>query len=106
VAYKGDEFADFDLRPFLDEMLLQLPIRSDGSRAFEYGTGTGPGACYLAERGFRVDAIDTSSVTIEMARRFTAERGLEVTYEVGDIANLRPWKRTYNLVVDNFCLHN
>jgi hypothetical protein len=106
VDYWGRPFDAFDLREFLDEVLPTLAIPGNEPWAFEYGTGTGPGACYLAERGFRVDAIDASPAAIQLARRFAAGRGLTVGFEVGDIAGLPSRARTYDLVVDNFCLHN
>jgi SAM-dependent methyltransferase len=106
VDYAGRDFGDFDLRPLLDELVPQLSVRAGTVAAFEYGTGSGAGACYLAERGFRVDAIDRSATAIAMARRFAADKGLAVNFEVGDIAHLGAWESTYDLVVDSFCLHN
>ena len=106
VDYQGRDFQAFDLRPFLDEVLPQLATPAEEPWAFEYGTGTGPGAHYLAERGFQVDAIDTSPTAIDLARRFAAEKGLRIGFHVADIARLPSPGRTYDLVVDNFCLHN
>lgn len=106
VDFRGRGFDAFDLRPFLDEVLPKLTIPGNEPWAFEYGTGTGPSACYLAERGFRVDAIDTSPAAIELAKRFAAEKGLIIGFEVGDIVRLSGWDRTYDLVVDSFCMHN
>ncbi len=105
VDFRGRPFDAFDLRAFLDAVLpeLSLPVRPS---ALEYGTGTGPGACYLAARGFRVDAIDTSPTAIELARRFANERGVAARFEVADIAELPRWPGHYDLVVDSFCLHN
>jgi len=103
VDWKGGSFEEFDLRPFLEEVLpiLQLPARP---RAMEYGTGTGPGACFLATRGFRVEAIDISPPALGLARRFATERGLEVSFEVADICDFPRGERRYELVVDNYCL--
>jgi SAM-dependent methyltransferase len=106
VDYRGRPFDAFDLREFLDDVLPSLPMPTSEPWAFEYGTGTGAGACYLAERGFRVDAIDASPAAIELARRFCTGRGVTIEFEVGDIASLPGRARTYDLVVDNFCLHN
>jgi len=106
VDWKGRPFHDFDLREFLDEVLPTLSFGAGEPRAFEYGTGTGPGACYLAERGFHVDAIDTSPSAIELALSFAARRGLEIAFAVADVTQLDRPGRKYDLVVDNFCLHN
>ena len=63
-------------------------------------------ATFLAARGFVVDAIDISPTAIALARRFAAERGLTISFAVGDIARLEPTDATYDLVVDNYCLQH
>jgi len=106
VDYAGRSFDQFDLRPFLEAVLARITFADARPRAFEYGTGTGPGACFLAARGFVVDAIDISPTAIALARRFAAERGLTISFAVGDIARLEPTDATYDLVVDNYCLQH
>ncbi len=106
VDYAGRSFEHFDLRPFLETALPQMTFPCERPRAFEYGTGTGPGACFLAARGFVVDAIDISPTAIALARRFAAERGLTISFAVGDIARLAPRRAVYDLVVDNYCLQH
>jgi SAM-dependent methyltransferase len=104
VDYAGRSFEDFDLRPFLETVLPSMIFSGELPRAFEYGTGTGAGACFLAVRGFVVDAVDISPTAIAMARRFADERRLRVSFEVCDIRSMTPPGPLYNLVVDNFCL--
>ena len=104
VDWKGGSFEEFDLRSFLEEVLPTLQFPAPHPRAMEYGTGTGPGACFLAARGFRVEAIDISPTAIQLARRFATERGLEITFEVADICDIHCGERRYDLVVDNYCL--
>ena len=106
VDYAGRSFEQFDLRPFLEVALGRMTFAAEHPRAFEYGTGTGPGACFLAARGFVVDAIDISPTAIALARRFAAERGLTISFAVGDITQLRPAGVAYDLVVDNYCLQH
>lgn len=105
VDYAGRSFEHFDLREFLEECLPQLSFASDAPRVLEYGTGTGPGACFLAARGFRVDAIDVSATAIDMARQFAAERNLDIHYAVHDIGSFAAPDNEYDLIVDSFCLH-
>jgi SAM-dependent methyltransferase len=104
VDWKGGSFEEFDLRSFLEKILPMLHFPAPRPRAMEYGTGTGPGACFLAARGFRVEAIDISPTAIQLARRFATERGLEISFEVADICDLPCGDRRYDLVVDNYCL--
>lgn len=105
VDYAGRSFANFDLREFLTHCIPKLQFTDPQPRVLEYGTGTGPGACFLAARGFRVDAIDRSPTAIEMARRFAAERSLDIHYEVQDIRTFAAAESTYDLVIDSYCLH-
>jgi len=105
VDYAGRSFEDFDLREFLTQCLPKLQFSDPHPRVLEYGTGTGPGACFLAARGFRVDAIDRSPTAIEMARRFAAERHLDICYDVQDICTFAAAENTYDLVIDSYCLH-
>jgi SAM-dependent methyltransferase len=104
VDYAGRSFEDFDLRPFLEMVLPRMKFSGERPRAFEYGTGTGPGACFLAARAFVVDAVDISPTAIALARRFAAERRLTVSYTVCDVRSMIPPGAVYDLVVDNFCL--
>jgi 2-polyprenyl-3-methyl-5-hydroxy-6-metoxy-1,4-benzoquinol methylase len=105
VDYAGESFDYFDLRPFLEQLLPSLHFTVPCPRVLEYGTGTGPGACFLAARGFQVNAIDISPTAITLAKTFAAERNLQVNYQVQDICELRGYRETYDLVIDNFCLH-
>jgi SAM-dependent methyltransferase len=107
-VHGGAGFENFSSRDHLErslEMLRPDPARTE---VLEYGCGTGPGACFLAARGFRVDAIDLIPRAIALARRFAAERGLEVRFAVADVcalADVAPSKR-YDLIVDSYCLQS
>jgi SAM-dependent methyltransferase len=104
VDYAGRSFENFDLRPFLEAVLPLMTFSGERPRAFEYGTGTGSGACFLAARGFVVDAVDISPTAIAMAHRFADERRLTVSFTVCDIRSMISPGPVYDLVVDNFCL--
>ena len=106
VDYAGRSFEQFALRPFLERALEVMSFSSDRPKALEYGTGTGPGACFLAARGFAVDAIDVSATAIVLARRFAQECGIEVSFSVCDVRRMRATGARYDLVVDNFCLQH
>lgn len=71
----------------------------------EYGCGTGPGACFLATRGFHVDAVDHIPRAISLARRVAAERNLRVHFAVQDICDLAEKEPTefYDMLVDSYC---
>lgn len=97
-------FEDSEIRGVLAEVLPRLHFDTPHPTVLEYGCGTGPGACLLAERGMRVRGIDQSAVAIEIARSEAAKRGLTIDYRVGDVCTDTPPGDKYDLVVDSFCL--
>ncbi|TCC59427.1 class I SAM-dependent methyltransferase [Kribbella pittospori] len=104
-----ETFDAFPNRGFLEEVLGRLDLGSPAEvDVLEYGCGTGPAACFLAARGFRVDAVDLIPEAIELARRFAQERGVEVTFGVQDICVLadEPVRKRYDLIVDSYCLQS
>lgn len=102
-------YDDFQNRAFLERVIprLDLPAPSATS-AFEYGCGTGPAACFLAARGFLVDAIDLVPEAIAIARRMADERGVLVDFSVADICAVasEPVTRRHDLVLDSYCLQS
>jgi SAM-dependent methyltransferase len=104
----GSGFDNFASRGFLERALVMLQLAPAETDVLEYGCGTGPGACFLAARGFRVDAVDLIPRAIELARRFAAERGLQIHFEMQDICALAgvPPRKRYDLIVDSFCLQS
>lgn len=97
-------FDNFCSRAFLETVLPRLTFSAPVPTAFEYGCGTGPGACFLAERGFRVDAIDLVPRAIEMGKEIALQRGLNIHFEVADICCVGEERKRYDLVVDSYCL--
>ncbi|WP_460518261.1 GNAT family N-acetyltransferase [Flindersiella endophytica] len=96
--------AGFSQRAFLESALAKLAV-PPGARVLEYGCGTGRAARFLAAAGFRVHAVDLIPEAIELARRFAAEGGFEIDFEVRDICRTT-FDTSYALVVDGFCLQS
>ncbi len=97
-------FENFSSRPFLEKALPRLVFDSPRPCALEYGCGTGPGACFLAARGFAVDGIDLIPAAIEIARQQAAQRKLDIRFEVMDVCSLPTDGPPYDLIVDSYCL--
>lgn len=97
-------FENFCSRGFLERVLPHLSFSVSEPTAFEYGCGTGPGACFLAERGFHVDAIDLIPAAIAMAEQIATERGLDIHFKVADVCELPQDGKQYDLIVDSYCL--
>jgi 2-polyprenyl-3-methyl-5-hydroxy-6-metoxy-1,4-benzoquinol methylase len=74
------------MRPIFERTLSLLEFSVPQPRTLEYGCGTGPGAYFLATRGFQVDGIDISPIAIGMAKEFAAQRGLTINYGSPGIA--------------------
>jgi SAM-dependent methyltransferase len=67
-------------------------------RALDLGCGAGRNAVWLAERGWRVTAVDFSDVALAMARDLAAARGVEVEWVAGDLVTWIPPARAFDLV--------
>jgi SAM-dependent methyltransferase len=83
----------------LDEGLL-APCR-----AIELGCGTGTNACYLAERGFEVTAVDVSAKAIEMAEARAEGLNRKPTFLVADITRPSPIVGPFAFIFDRGCYH-
>ena len=98
------KYAEFSSRGFLEEAIPRLRLQRDRPRVLEMGTGTGPGAIYLAERGFDVHAVDLIPEAIAEARRIASKRGLLVRFEAMDVTRIPRHGPAYDLIVDSYCL--
>jgi SAM-dependent methyltransferase len=99
-------FDNFMMRPFLEKALNIININESALQAFEYGCGTGAGACYLAKKGFTVDAVDISPTAIEMANDMAKSKGLVINFRVQDLLVLPKLDKKYDLILDNYCLQS
>ncbi|MGY1807866.1 FAD-dependent oxidoreductase [Blastococcus sp. SYSU D00669] len=73
-------------------------------RALDAGAGEGGDAVWLAERGWRVTALDLSQVALDRGARAAAERGLadRVDWRRTDLAEEPPEAGAYDLVTASF----
>jgi SAM-dependent methyltransferase len=75
------------------------------SPILDSGCGTGEHALLLAGRGMEVVGIDLSPRAIERAREKAAKRGLEATFEVGDVLALDRLNRRFATILDSGVFH-
>jgi SAM-dependent methyltransferase len=75
--------------------LEQLPP----GRALDLASGEGRNALWLAGRGWRVTAVDFSSVATERARRLAAARSLDLETVVADVVSWDPPARAFDAVI-------
>ena len=105
-VYGGMDLEDFSSRAFLEWALPRLVFEATAPTALELGTGVGPGALFLAERGFRVTGYDVIPEAIETARKIAAARERPIRYETVDITRMPHDGERFDLVVDSFCLNH
>jgi SAM-dependent methyltransferase len=80
---------------FVVEELADLPP----GRALDLGTGEGRNAIWLAERGWRVTAVDFSAVGLAKAARLAASRDATVDWVEADVREYQPAPAAYDLVL-------
>jgi len=68
-------------------------------RALDLACGEGRNAVWLAERGWRVTAVDFSEVGLAKAERLAADRGVEVEWALADLLEYEPSAGVFELVV-------
>lgn len=71
----------------------------EAGRALDLGTGEGRNAIWLAERGWRVTAVDFSAVGLAQAARLSAERGVTVDWVQADLLDYQAEPYAYDLVL-------
>jgi ubiquinone/menaquinone biosynthesis C-methylase UbiE len=69
------------------------------------GCGTGDHALLLAARGLDVVGVDVSATAIRRAHEKAHDRGLAVTFVVGDVLDLGGLGRTFRSVIDSGMFH-
>jgi tellurite methyltransferase len=88
------------------EVIELAHLLPEKARVLDLGCGDGRNALYLAERGFQIKAIDSSSRAIQKLDHTAHERALVVDTVVQDI---RDWvieiRENFDLVLAHGCLH-
>lgn len=87
-----------DPTPLLAELASTLPP----GRVLDLAAGAGRNAIWLAQRGWRVTAVDFSRVGLERAARRAAELGLELDCVHADLYDHRPAAAAFDLVLISY----
>lgn len=72
--------------PLFTEIAAALPV----GRAADLGAGDGANALWLAERGWRVTAVDYANKALDAAVQRAAAKDWDLTVNVGDLLAYRP----------------
>src|SRR5919199_5652595 len=86
-----------DPGPFLG---AEVGSREPGT-ALDLGAGEGRNSLWLAERGWRVTAVDLSDVAVAKGRERAAHAGVgdSITWLTEDVVDLQPPPDAYDLVL-------
>lgn len=79
--YRSGEHA-FETPP---PLVVRIAEKLPPGQALDLACGAGRNALYLAERGWRVTAVDGSKVAIELTRHRSAQRRLTVDARIADL---------------------
>jgi SAM-dependent methyltransferase len=85
---------------FLAAFADRLPA---GGEVLSLGEGEGRNAVYLAERGFRVHAVDESAVGLAKAHRLAASRGVSLTTACADLADYVFEPARWDAIISIWC---
>ncbi|MEV1145679.1 class I SAM-dependent methyltransferase [Micromonospora sp. NPDC049799] len=68
-------------------------------RALDVAAGEGRNAVWLAERGWRVTAVDFSALAVTRGRELATDRGVPVDWRVADVTAWTPEPAAYDVVL-------
>jgi SAM-dependent methyltransferase len=87
-----------------NDVLVTEATELPPGRALDAGAGEGGDALWLAERGWRVTAVDLSEVALERGARAAGERGLagRIEWRPADLVAQPPEAGAYDLVTSAF----
>jgi SAM-dependent methyltransferase len=68
-------------------------------RALDLAAGEGRNALWLAERGWRVTAVDFSNVGLDKGRRLAERHGLDISWVCADVLTFAPVPAAFDLVL-------
>lgn len=80
----------------LSELILTLPA----GRALDIAAGTGRNSIFLAQHGYDVDAVDSSSVAMEKGRKLAGEAGVSVNFINADLKDYIIAEDSYDLIIN------
>lgn len=91
-----------------DENLVEYFERNllKPGKVLELGCGPGRNALYFAEKGCRVDAVDSSQESIKWAKERALEKNADVNFILENIFTLSIVEGTYDIVYDSGCFHH
>lgn len=98
--YDTDDYR-FGTQP--NRFLVDCAAGLEPGRALSLGEGEGRNAVYLAQLGFTVTAVDSSSVGLSKAQRLARERGVAITTLTADLNDFVIQPAAWDVILNFFC---
>ena len=86
--------------PLLKKHIHLLPR----GKALDIATGEGRNAVFLAQNGFKVDAVDISEKGLKKVRALAREKGVKINTVLVDLDQYQIEKERYDLIADFYFL--
>ena len=80
----------------------QAHLFEPGRQVLSIADGEGRNGVFVARQGARVTSVDFSAPALEKARRLADDHGVEITFEQGDVFELREPAGAYDIVLAIF----
>lgn len=93
--YAEDSYRKNNPVTLVQDWLPEIPV----GKALDVACGAGRNAIYLAQAGYRVDAIDISPAGLKKARQSAAEQGLTVNWIEHDLDQPFHFDNDYDLIL-------
>ncbi|MGB8001362.1 MAG: class I SAM-dependent methyltransferase, partial [Anaerobacillus sp.] len=75
-------------------------------KVLELGCGNGRNAIYLAEKGFEIDAVDSSKEALAWAKEEARKNQVSINFIEENLFKLSLSTHTYDIVYDSGCFHH
>jgi len=97
-------WTDFDPQHFSEptSILVTLATMMDSGDALDIACGEGRNSVYLAQRGFRVHALDISSKAIDLVKSRASDLGVAIHTEISDLDEYTIRACSYDLITTSF----
>jgi tellurite methyltransferase len=95
----------FGAKPMLlvEELLTHAP---EHGKVLDIGAGDGRNSIFLAQKGFRVTAVDISEVGLSRINEIAKKENLDVQTKILDIKNENVDVENFNIVLITYVLHH
>ena len=107
TRFRGGDHSEAAPDPFLLSIREFFDLVPDGAAALDLACGAGRHAAWLAEQGFRVTALDFSSVALAKTQLLATQRGVSIECRQVDLESpgVELGREAYDLICGFFFLH-